>query len=101
MDLSSAQSISLVAEYIQNKHVVFNVIVANASVGCDLGTVIPSVEVASRTLLINVTATISFIKQFLPILSPKGRIVVVSSMMGLLKIQSEPVQKLLANEKIT
>jgi len=69
--------------------------------GSDYGTVIPTVEVASRTLLTNVTATINFIKQFLPFLSSNGRVVIVSSIMGLLKIQSEPVQKLLTNPKIT
>ncbi len=51
----------------------------------DLGSALPSLEVASSTLKINVDATIYFIKSFLPLMASSGRIVIVSSFMGNLR----------------
>lgn len=86
---------------IKQTGIVFDFIVANAAFGCDYGQTIPSVETASNTLKTNVTATIDFVKQFLPILSKDGRVVLVSSFMGALSEQPKKVQELLNDSKIT
>jgi hypothetical protein len=60
--LGNLQSVSKTKELIKSEGVTFDAIVANAAVGCDFGTVIPSVEVATGTLRTNVIDTIHFIK---------------------------------------
>lgn len=83
------------------KKIVLRTIVANAAVGCDYGTNIPSVEIAEKTLKTNVVATIKFIKIFLPLLAVDGRVVIVSSKMGQLNVMSEWVRSVLEDVNIT
>lgn len=84
IDLNDPSAISQHVELMKQKGLTFDFIVANAAVGCDFGQTIPSVEVATSTLKTNVTATIDFIKQFLPLLSNKGRVVLVSAALAAL-----------------
>jgi NAD(P)-dependent dehydrogenase (short-subunit alcohol dehydrogenase family) len=60
----------------------------------------PSPEVAISTLKTNVDATIDFTKQFLPLLSPTGRIIIVSSEMSALERQPKKIQEKLSNPDI-
>ena len=88
-------------QLIKDRNIQFDWIVANAALGCDYGTTIPSVEVARSTLLTNVNSTIDFIKQFLTVLSNNGRVVIVSSFMGALDVQSEQFRNRVNNPAIT
>lgn len=74
---------------------------ANAAVGADYGTEIPSEELATSTLRTNVTSTIDFVKQFISVLTPSGRAVVVSSTLGALTHQSKEFVERIDNPKIT
>lgn len=49
----------------------------------------------------NVNSTIDFIKQFIPILSANGRIVIVSSSMGALSAHSQQFRARVDNSAIT
>lgn len=79
----------------------FDCIVANAAVGVDHGIRMPSLEVAKKTLNTNVISTIEFIKQFIPLLSDDGRIVIVSAILGAIKGNSEQFQARVNNPAIT
>lgn len=85
----------------KEKHITFDYIVANAAVGCDYGTQIPSLKTAQDTLITNVTSTIDFIKQFIPLLTNDGRVVIVSSIMGALNVQPQQLQARITNPAIT
>ena len=74
-------------------------LVANAGVGSS--GMVPSVPKATEVINVNLNSTIQFIKNFLPILSDKGRVVVVSSYLGQLNQLSEPLRQLLLNPSIT
>lgn len=74
---------------------------ANAAVGADFDTQIPSEELATSTLRTNVTSTIDFIKQFLSVLSPTGRAVAVSSTLGAFNLQTKEFVQRIDNPKIT
>ena len=69
--------------------------------GPDRSGKIPSIEEARKTIDVNTTATINFINQFLPLLSEKGRVVAVSSVMGQLNALPEILQDKLNNPSIT
>ena len=69
--------------------------------GFDAGETIPSEEVARSTILTNFNSTIYFVKQFLPLLSENGRVVLVSSLFGSLQVQPKAVREKLSNTAIT
>jgi short-subunit dehydrogenase len=101
IDLNDPNSLSKAAEALKQSHTTFDFLVANAAYGCDYGQAIPSVEIAESTLKTNVNATVAFIKQFLPLLSVDGRVVIVSSTMGNLEDQKPSVRKLLEDPSVT
>jgi short-subunit dehydrogenase involved in D-alanine esterification of teichoic acids len=74
---------------LKRRNIQLDWVVASAAVGVDFGKTIPTPELASKTLHTNVTSTIDYIKQFIPILSSTGRVVIVSAMMGGLKFQKK------------
>ena len=88
LDLQNSQNIGELVANLKQQGIIFDRVVANAAVGADYGTTMPSAEIAKQTMDTNVISTIDFIKQFLPILSPEGRVVVVSSLMGQLTVHS-------------
>lgn len=49
----------------------------------------------------NVGATIDFIKEFLPLLSPEGRVIVMSSQIAKHSIQPQKMRDFLTNPKVT
>jgi carbonyl reductase 1 len=57
--------------------------------------------VAEKTLRTNVTGTIDFIKQFLPLLTEDARVVVVSSYIGSVNTQKPAIRKLIDDPNIT
>lgn len=61
----------------------------------------PTEEIASKTLKTNFDATIDFIKQFLPLLTNEGRVVIVSSLMGALSEHKESIRNKLQDNQIT
>ena len=88
-------------EQIKSKNIRFDWVVANAAVGLNQGEKMPTVEVAEATLLTNVDATIDFVKQFQPLLSDNGRIVIVSSLFAQLNFHHENIRKELSDPNIT
>jgi len=82
LDLKESQHTAEIVKDLQKEGIFFDKVVANAGFGIDHGRTKPSLETATKTLDINFRFTIDFIKQFLPILSPKGRVVVVSAIMA-------------------
>jgi carbonyl reductase 1 len=101
IDLNNSQSIARSVQLIQESKVQFDFLVANAAVGYDEGDSIPSEELASSTLRTNVIATIDFVKQFLPLLAPQGRVLLISSFMGALSAQPTPIRQKLNDPSIT
>ena len=76
-------------------------LVANAGIGPDRSGNFPSVELATDTININLFSTINFVKEFLPILSNNGRVVIVSSVLGNLATLSQPLRTKLLDPNIT
>lgn len=101
MDITQHSQIAENVRKLKENNSSFNYIVANAAVGVDHGMKIPSGEVARKTLNTNVTATIDFVKQFLPLLSDDGRIIIVSAILGALKGHTEQFQAKVNNPALT
>jgi NAD(P)-dependent dehydrogenase (short-subunit alcohol dehydrogenase family) len=85
----------------KEKNVEFDCIVANAAIGIDHKKVMPLEESSSRILRTNVVSTIDFIKQFIPLLSETGRVVIVSSNFGGLKFHKQEFISRIDNPLIT
>ena len=101
LELRDSNKIKELVQRFKKDNIKFDYIVANTGFGVDLGQEKPSVALAEQTMKSNFDSTIDFIKQFLPLLSKDGRIVVVSSAMGALKEQSESIKKKLQNKDIS
>lgn len=67
----------------------FDCIINNAAVGCDYGTVVPSLETAVKTLTPNFIGTVDLTNRLLPLLKPHGRIINVSSKLGALNFHGK------------
>lgn len=74
---------------------------ANAAVGADFGLKMPTESVARNTLTTNVTSTIDFVKQFLPLLSSNGRVVLVSAALGAINGQPQQLKAKLNDPNLT
>ena len=76
-------------------------IIANAAVGYDGGSRMPSPELATKTMITNVDSTINYVNSFLPLLGKQGRVIVISSEMAALRSQPQKIRERLENPKIT
>lgn len=101
LEINKPESVSLCAVIIKNKGQEFDTIIANAGYGFDRGEVMPSVETADNTLLTNLDSTINFVKEFLPLLDDKGRVIVISSTMGSLLEHSKAYQQKMLDPSTT
>lgn len=92
LEISNPESVKSCADLLKNKKQEFDTIVANAGYGFDRGETIPSIQTADNTLITNLDSTIHFIKEFMPLLDDKGRVIVVSSTMASLLEHSKAYQ---------
>jgi short-subunit dehydrogenase len=101
LDINDWPAVQQLAKKLQGEGVTIDFLVANAAVGYDGGAHMPSPTIAEETLQTNTDSTIHWIKLFLPLLAPNGRVIVVSSEMAALSRQSPRWQKLLNNPALT
>lgn len=101
LDINDSQTVKALAHTLASQGVKLDFIVANAAVGYDGGGSMPSPQIARDTLKTNTDSTIYYVKTFLPLLSPRGRVIIVSSEMASLGRQPKNLQILLNNPSLT
>lgn len=101
LDINDAKAVRELAHQLASSGVKLDFIVANAAIGYDGGGHMPSHQIARDTLKTNTDSTIYYIKEFLPLLSQQGRVIVVSSEMAALGRQPKNLQVLLNNPALT
>lgn len=101
LDINDWPAVEDLAQKLQGEGVTIDFLVANAAMGYDGGGHMPSPTIAKETLQANTDSTIHWIKMFLPLLAPTGRVIVVSSEMAALSRQPHRWQKMLNNPSLT
>lgn len=101
LDLASRASVAQTAASLVGRRIKFDFLIANAGRGFDIGTEIPSPELAQAYLKTNLDWTIDFIKHFLPVLDEHGRLIIVSSRYASFANQTEYMKNILRNPNIT
>lgn len=105
LDVTSYESVTNFARKLKSEGILVEILINNAGVGLskdfgDASQVLTPQEV-DLTLATNVTGVINLTQTLLPFLTPKGKIITVSSLLGELSFQGDDVKKALSNSNWT